>query len=308
MIEGRAIKAAPDTPQEPMLVPIDDARLGQAMDLLVRGFPRKPRRTWEVGIEQLRAHNPTAAKSLGHLLIAKQRPAGVLLSIRGESVAPDGARFNVTNLSSWYVEPEHRMLAPIMLHSILRTPATVFTDLTPSPRVIPMLPAFGFKPLNRGLSAIALPVVAAKAAPKTRVCDLASLPRDALEPRKHELLRRHAELGAIAGVLNVGNTWHPLLFLKRSLRCLPTAQLIYCESNAVLLENLAAVARFLLKQGRLMLIIDIPLEGEVPGRYFLNRGMKFATARNATGSAGAGVACFEGRTDYAGSELLFFKM
>ena len=64
-----------------------------------------------------------------------------------------------------------------------------------------------------------------------------------------------------------------------------------------MIEHLAAVARFLLKKGKLVLLLDIPPRGDVPGTYFLNRGMKFAKG-----------GCFEGRTDYAGSELLFFKM
>jgi hypothetical protein len=279
-----------------MLVPIDDARLGQAIDLLVRGFPRKSRRAWEAGIEQLRAFDPARASPYGHLLMAKKSPAGVLLTLHGETVMPDGSCCNVTNLSSWYVEPKHRMLAPIMLHGVLRARDTVFTDLTPSDRVIPMLPAFGFKPLNRGLSAIVLPAAAAKA-PKAHVYDLANLPAGVLAPRTLALLERHAQYGAIAGVLHAGEAWQPLLFVPRSLRCLPTAQLIYCESNAALVDNLPAVARFLLKQGKLLMIFDIPVRGDVPGSYFLGRGMKFAKG-----------GCFEGRTDYAGSELLFFKM
>ena len=280
-----------------MLVPIDDARLGQALDLLERGFPRRRRRDWEDGIERVRAFNPGGADPIGHLLVKKNRPAGVLLTLRGQSAPPAGVPFKVTNLSSWYVEPEHRMLAPLMLRDVVREPGTVFTDFTPSDRVIPMLPAFGFKPLNRGISAISLAVAALKATPHARVYDLANLPTHAPEPAVRALLERHAQQGAIAGVLNVADAWHPLLFLPRHLRCLPTAQLIYCQSNATMIEHLAAVARFLLKKGKLVLLLDIPPRGDVPGTYFLNRGMKFAKG-----------GCFEGRTDYAGSELLFFKM
>jgi hypothetical protein len=279
-----------------MLVPIDDARLGQALDLLERGFPRRTRRDWEDGIERVRAFNP-AANSVGHLLVAKNRPCGVLLTLRGQSIPPAGAPFNVANLSSWYVEPEQRMLAPFMLRDVVREPGTVFTDLTPSDRVIPMLPAFGFKPLNRGISAVTLPVAAMKATPHARVYDLADVPKDALRPAALALLECHAQHGAIAGVLRAGDAWHPLLFLPRLLRCLPMAQLIYCESNSTMVENLGAIARFLLKRGKAVLLLDIPLQGDVPGTHFLNRGMKFAKG-----------GCFEGRTDYAGSELPFFKM
>jgi len=285
-----------DSANEPMLVPIDDARLGQALDLLERGFPRRTRRDWEDGIERARAFNP-AANSIGHLLVTKSKPCGVLLTLQGQSVPSDGAPFKVTNLSSWYVEPERRMLAPFMLRDIVREPGTVFTDLTPSDRILPMLPAFGFKPLNRGISAVTLPVAAMTATPQARVYDLANVPKNALQPAVFAMLERHAQQGAIAGVLSVGEAWHPLLFLPRLLRCLPMAQLIYCASNSTLVENLGAVARFLLKRGKVVLLLDIPRQGDVPGTHFLNRGMKFAKG-----------GCFEGRTDYAGSELLFFKM
>jgi hypothetical protein len=105
-----------------MLVPIDDARLGQALDLLERGFPRRSRRAFEDGIERARAFNPRRIDPIGHLLVTKNKPCGVLLTLRGQSVPPSGPRFNVTNLSSWYVEPEHRVLAPLMLRDVLREP------------------------------------------------------------------------------------------------------------------------------------------------------------------------------------------
>jgi hypothetical protein len=280
-----------------MLVPIDDARLGQAMDLLERGFPRRTRRDWEDGIERLRAFDPAAVNPIGHMLVRKNKPCGVLLTLRGQSVPPAGAPFKVTNLSSWYIEPEHRMLAPLMLRDIVRASGTVFTDLTPSDRVIPMLPAFGFQPLNRGISAVTLPVAAMKPTRHARVSNLTDLPEGALLPTVRTLLERHVQQGAIAGVLNVGAACHPLLFLPRLLRGLPTAQLIYCDSNSAVVDNLGAIARFLLKRGKVVLLLDVPLDGDVPGTHFPNRGMKFAKG-----------GCFKGRTDYAGSELLFFRM
>src|SRR5262245_2266066 len=280
-----------------MLVPIDDARLGQALDLLERGFPRRTRRDWEDGIERLQAFDRAALNTLGYMLVRQNTPCGVLLTLRGQSLPPNAAPFKVTNLSSWYVEPEHRALAPLMLRDVVREKGSVFTDLTPSDRVIPMLPAFGFRPLNRGISAVTLPVAAMKPTPHARVHDLADLPEGALPPPVRTLLERHAEQGTTACVLNVGDTWHPLLFLPRRLRGLPTAQLIYCDSNSALIDNLSAIARFLLKHGKVVLLLDVPLDGHVPGTHFPNRGMKFAKG-----------GCFEGRTDYAGSELLFFRM
>lgn len=280
-----------------MLQTIDDANFGHAVDLLVRGFPRASRQIWEQSLERLRRYNQyNGDSSLGQLLVTGGRPAGIMLTLCGHSHPPKGAPFKVTNLSSWYVEPEHRQLAALMLMNLVRDRETVFTDLSPSDRVLPMLPPLGFKPLNRGLSAVSLPVAGLHPAGDSYVRPLAAAQGGALPPRTRTLLERHAEFGATAGVLTAGGRSWPLLFISRSVRGLPAAQLIYCEDTQVLHQHIAAVARFLLKQKKLMLILDIPLDGRAPGVHFPNRGMKFAKGGS-----------FGNRTDYTGSELLFFK-
>ena len=281
-----------------MLQTIDDANFGHAFDLLVRGFPRASRQEWERALNRLRRYNQgNGQDSLGRLLVAQGKPAGVILTLTGHSQPPNGAPFKVTNLSGWYVEPEHRHLAPLMLLKLVREQGTVFTDLSPTRGVIPMLAPLGFRPLNKGLSGIATPVAALCPAGDAHVTTLAATPRDALSPAQHALLERHAEFGAIAGVLQAGGRAHPLLFVSRKLRGLPSAQLIYCEDTEVLHQHIPAVARFLLKQKKLTLILDISLDGSTPGLHFPGRGMKFAKGGS-----------FDNRIDYSGSELLFFQL
>lgn len=277
-----------------MLEPIDDATLSHTFDLLLRGFPRRSRPFWERAVDRVARYNRCdGQRSIGHLLIAKGKPVGVMLTLSDESRQADGRRYRVTNLSSWYIEPEHRHLAALMLRSLVRADDIVFTDLTPSDRVIPMLPLLGFKPLNVGIAAIALPSAALNPARAARVIELEDLEADGLMIDTRARLERNAEFGATAAVLNVGEEYHPLLFVSRTLRHLPAAQLIYCEDNALLRRNVGAVARYLLKKGKLILVVDIPPDHQAPGVHFVGRGLKFAKG-----------GLFDNRTDYAGSELL----
>lgn len=277
-----------------MLEPIGDANLGHTLDLLERGFPRRPRRFWEHAVERVARYNRYGGQgAIGQLLIAGGKPAGVMLTLSGQAQRADGTPYRVTNLSSWYIDPEHRRLAPLMLSKLVRPQDVVFTDLTPSDRVIPMLPLLGFRPLNAGISAIALPIAALSRAEDVRVRDLKDCGNDVLKADTRARLERNAEFGATAAVLTDGDKHHPLLFVSRTLRRLPAAQIIYCEDNALLRKRIGAVARFLLKKGKLVLIVDIPLDRQAPGVHVLKRGLKFAKG-----------GCFDNRTDYAGSELL----
>jgi hypothetical protein len=281
-----------------MLQPIDDANLGQAVDLLAKGFPRGSRRFWEQGVERVARYNAWSKEpEIGQLLIANGKPAGVILTLHSHSLQACGARYKVTNLSSWYVDPQHRHLAPLMLRKLMRASDTVFTDLSPSDRVIPMLGPLGFRPLNAGLVAIALPLAAFRTPRGGSVIGLEDVNRAALSPSTRELFERHVQFGALAAVLSADGRHVPLLFIERTIRKLPAVQLVYCDDNRLFCQHMGAVARFLLKRRKPLMIIDIPPGGAVPGVAFVGRGMKFAKG-----------GYFENRTDYAGSELLVLNL
>lgn len=277
-----------------MLEPIDNSNLAAALDLLVRGFPRRSRAFWERAVTQIIRYNASSEQnSIGQLLVVKGSTAGVMLTLRSQIFGTDGRPRNVTNLSSWYVEPEHRLLAPLMLREMVCDRAAVFTDLTPSKEVVRMLPAFGFKPLNAGISAIPLPLAALHTQGSSRVLSFDEMAPGALTEREVKLVERHVAFGATAAVLSVDGRHLPLLFVSRKVRQLPIAELIYCTDTVLLMKELGAIARFLLKQGKLGLFVDIPLDFKVPGAHFVGRGLKFAK----------GEWPVKG-TDYAGSELL----
>ena len=277
-----------------MLEPIDNSNLGYAFDLLMWGFPHRSRAWWERAVERITRFNAYCGQnSIGQFLVVKGAKVGVMLTPNSQSRDGSGRRYNVTNLSSWYVVPEHRALAPLMLREMVRDSETVFTDLSPSSNVVRLLPPLGFRPLNAGISAIALPLAALHPTRTGRMSSLEEAEPRALTSDDLILLERAVTFGATAAVLTVDCGHHPLLCVSRTVRRLPAAELIYCSDNLLLMREIRAIARFLLKQGKLVLIVDIPLDMKAPGTHFVGRGLKFAKG-----------ACAANRTDYAGSELL----
>jgi hypothetical protein len=277
-----------------MLESIGDVNLGVALKLLQQGFPHRSSKFWEDRVRRISSYNRHSGESsIGKLLLAAGKPVGIALEIVDQSRLADGKLHKIVNLSSWYVDPTYRHQAALMLRDLVREEDVVYTDLTPSDRVVPMLPLLGFKPLNSGIAAVALPSVAFGSAGGAEVVSLAEAKPGAISPETRSRLERNIEAGAIGAVLTGDNVSCPLLFVPRKLRRVPVAQLIYCEDNALLGRCLSPIARYLMKKGKLGLVIDIPLNHRAPGIHFLRRGLKFAKG-----------GCFDNRTDYAGSELL----
>lgn len=279
------------------LEPVDEARIGMAIDVLYRGPWKQPRAYWEKGLERMVAlgANRQAGVPLGQCLMVDGQPAGILLTLASARTRADGSQVTLVNLAGWFVEPEQRWRSPLMLRAAMRQNGAVITDLSPSAAVQPMLPALGFKPLNRGEAVIPLPLAALRPA-SGRVCPLGAGPQGWRAEIVPELLA-HESIGCIGAALVEGGNWHPLLFKRRTMKGLPVARLAYCDDLAVVHRNLAAVARYLLARGCGLLQLDIPLDGTFPGVPRWGHGMKFAT--DATYAKG---------TDYVGSELCLFDI
>ena len=215
----------------------------------------------------------------------------------------------IINLSSWYIEPEHRWRAPIMMRGILQDRQAIFTDLTPDPRVRRMLPAFGFSPINSGIAINVTPIDSMFGSAHNRLVDLESVVEPAIAQETRELLLSQHEFGCFSAAFTLNETVHPLQFKPRRWRGFPAAQLIYCESNSAVLANIGAVCRYLVRRGEALLLMDVPLGGEVGGFEWRSSGIKITSSGIKSSSSGIKFAkggTFDNRTDYVGSELTIF--
>lgn len=239
---------------------IDRAAMPDAMALLLRGFPKQELSFWARGlaeIERLHAHFDQGDAPIGYLMRAGDRDVGVLLTFRSLRRRADGSHYSVVNLSSWYVDPNFRLLAPMMLRSVLAESSSLFIDLLPSHAVAQLNPHFGFKLWNDGMMIVAsLPWAAMPTRPGVKIVAFDDNSGPALQPQDRHLLAWHASKGCLAAILCEDDRSQPLLFRMIRRKGMPFAHLIYADSRIAVTRNLAPIMRYLLARGIFMLCID----------------------------------------------------
>jgi len=276
-----------------MIVPIDSAKLGHAIDLLAEGFPAKPRAFWAECIARMERFgaNAECGVPFGVFMMNGDAPTAIALTLASKRRLAGGDR-TIVNFAAWYVKPEARARAPMMLRAIARLPYDVVTDLTPSVPVQALLPTFGFKPMTAGFSADLAPLSA------LRPSDAHIEPLDPGAGGVEALLTAHEPFGAMTGALVTREARIPFMFKTTRWRGLTAARLLYCGSNRVVLAHPGAIARFLVRRGAQVVLYDLPRNGPIaPGWRRGGRGLRFAR-----GDVNPEL------TDYAGSELALFDL
>lgn len=255
---------------------IQDQDLDPIADLLTEGFPDRSRKYWTSGLARLRARIiPEDFPHYGYMLESDGQPVGVLLLIFtgiGEGEAP---RFNV---SSWYVRPDFRSQASLLVSLALRRKAAVYLNTSPAPATLPLLDAMGFKSLSRG-QFLSIPALS-RSVPAARVIpiEVDSSQGDYPDAVEFELLRAHAAQDCISLVVQDGSNRVPFVFLKRDIRYSPAGvlQLAYCRDTGDFARYAGVIGRYMLKTGRPLAICDAngPPPGLV-GRYFEGKSPKY---------------------------------
>lgn len=283
-----------------MLRAIDKSNEAEAVDILARGFPRRTRAFWQASLARLHAYggNATAGVPVGYLLVQGDAPVGVVLTPARLRSDPDGKQRRAINISSWYIDPDHRWRAPMMLRSITQDSGATFTDLSPIAAVQKILVVLGFKPITGGESMVALPKAALDVRSGARVLELEAVPEHGISVETRRLVEQHALLGCIGLALEAEGRWLPLLFKPCARRRLAGARLVFCEDNALLKRWIGPVARSLLRRGKLFLILDLEPNQTSSGGYD-RPGFAIKYAKNGN---------FTNRTDYAGTELCLFDL
>lgn len=250
-----------------MLRPIDFQTLDETLPVLARGFPGMGRDRWIAALDRLRrfgASDPSARAA--YLLQQNGRDVGVILAIPSTRGTAD-----VVNLSSWYVDPEHRWRAPRMLQSVVACSTTLFTDLTPTTPVRAVIGRLGFRGWTEGTLLFTLPLFAIGRAGSSRVVPLRDLPADAFAGPTRRMLDEHAALDCIVGGLWDGSGLHPLIFSRRTYRGVRVARLIFTDDRAAVFAQIAAIARFLLRERCLLLAVSADRRERIAGSIFTQR-------------------------------------
>ncbi len=234
---------------------IGESDLPGVVDALVRGFPKRPRRYWERGLGRM-GERPAVegCPRYGFLLDAGAGPVGVALTLF-DAAPVDGAPRIRCNLSSWTVDPAHRMQAPLLVASALKRRDVTYTNISPAPHTWPTIEAQGFVPYAEGHTLVA-PALSRGGEP-ARVVEGASAWRDLPEAA---LLDDHARYGCTCLVVEAADGPHPFVLLPFRARsgrlALPFMQLVYCRDAAALPRFAGAIGRRLLRRGVVGLLVD----------------------------------------------------
>jgi hypothetical protein len=269
-VKARGTQSREVRPRQLSCRQIAEDDLDSILDLLCEGFTRMPRRHWVAALELLRTRStPAGTPRYGYMLESDGRAVGVLLVIASETRG-DGNTTIRSNGSAWYVKPEFRTYASILLTYWFRSPADTYLNISPAEHTFGITEARGFARFACGTSLV-FPALALR---PTRV---RILPADRLTEARYPvpdedrtLLLDHLQAGCIAIWCETDNRGYPFVFRRRRIKSyLPGAQLIYCRDLDDLSRLAGPVGRYLLRLGLPLLLVGAngPIP-RVPGVHF----------------------------------------
>jgi hypothetical protein len=258
------------------------ADLGAVAELLAEGFPRHDLSYWVTALRYLKERkSPEGFPRFGYVLANGNQAVGVLLLIFsfGTSGRTESLRCNV---SSWYVAPEFRNLAPLLVVQALRHKLATFINTSPAENTLPTIEAQGFQRFCSGVfvSAPALRI-GAWGGKVIRLADT-SRPQDYLPASEVELLRDHDARGCLGMILQAHGDSYPVVFRRRLIKhrfrhaWLPCAQLIYVRDMESIVRFSGLFGRYLALRGMPFVLIGANRAiGKLPGRFYDNKSSMY---------------------------------
>lgn len=238
--------------------------------LLARGFPSRGAQFWRNALAQLGARQPpTGLPQYGYLLESDGRPVGVILLICAQ-VYTGGALVRRCNLSSWYVEPAFRSYAALLVSRSLSHKDVTFLNISAAPHTWRIIEAQGFSRYSHGVF-VAIPALGGLFGTSgVTVLDARIPPTVAFDPREHDILAHHADLGCISLWCVTPERAYPFVFRPRRVKkLLPCAQLIYCRDVGDFVRFAGPIGRHLLRHGKPFVVVDA--NAPIPGLIGLYR-------------------------------------
>lgn len=243
--------------------------------LLSRGFPDRSNSYWSRALETLaRRDAPQNYPRFGYMLEHENEAVGVILMIFTEF----GDKRVRCNISSWYVDEEHRGYASLLIAAAVRHKDVTYVNISPATHTWRVIEAQGFTRYCDGqmLTVPALSRWTQKAL--ARPYDPRRDYGEALTPQERDLLAAHASHGCLCFVVEEKRSAHPFVFLPRRVLngFFPTLQLVYCRDVADFQRFAGPLGRALLRRRHATVLVDAsdPLPGVV-GKFMRDRGPKY---------------------------------
>jgi hypothetical protein len=259
----------------PEIRDLSESDLPEAIRLLCEGFPRRAATYWRTGFDRLaRRDPPQNTVRIGHAIFDSGTMRGVILAIPSTHENRASTQTFV-NISSWYVQSSHRGAPAKQLYRYAssRHPDVTYTNLSAKPHTLKAIRAMGFQEWTAGQL---LCVGTKGGAGRTRIISAEKSRAAGLPDPIARTLMDHERFGCISFCIETPTKLAPFVFLRRRVRFVPCAQLIYCESLDDLIPNGRAISASLAMRGYPAMIVDAngPVPG-LPGRYFAGRSSKY---------------------------------
>jgi len=242
--------------------------------LLHQGFPDKPKDRFLKALQRLSAYEqPRGTPQLGFMLEAGAELVGALLAISSYSENGTGRSIRC-NVACWYVLPDFRVYAPLLVLQIGRNPAVTYINISAARGTWQTIEAQGFRRFSTGAFA-GVPALAARCRNvKVKRISAIAAGADGLSAHELKLLRDHEQFGCVSLVCEATEGVHPFVFRRRYVRRfpLPAAQLIYCRDLRNLSRFASPIGRFLALSGMMWVLVATPQP--VPnmiGKYFRDK-------------------------------------
>jgi hypothetical protein len=256
---------------------IGEADIPAVTRLLARGFRKRSRQFWKQAFEQLgRREPPPSLPKYGYMIEREGVPVGALLLICA-TVRTGGEIVTRCNFSSWYVEPEFRAQATLLVSMALRRKDVTYLNVSPAQHTVPIIEAQGFTRYCDGVF-MAVPLLNRPLrGARVKVLNAHRRLEVPFDSSERNLLLDHASLGCMSLWCVSSERTHPFVFRRRLIRgVIPCMQLIYCRDIADFVRFAAPLGRFLAPRGGLVVMIDAndPVPGLV-GKFFRDKMPKY---------------------------------
>jgi hypothetical protein len=243
---------------------IENADIDPVASLLARGFPAHKLGFWRDAFAQLAQHRtPPGLPKYGYLLERDGVVVGALLLIC--STMPSASKPAIRcNLSSWYVDPQFRAYAPMLVLQALRHKDVTYLNVSSAPHTRPIIEAQGFSRYCDGV-VVALPMLNGLfGGPKADVFAADRRPSVPFDAFDQDMLTEHTAHGCVSLWCATSERAYPFVFRPRLVRgIMPCAQLIYCRDVADFVRFAGPIGRVLALRGNPIVIVDA--NGPVPG-------------------------------------------
>jgi hypothetical protein len=239
-------------------IEVDD--FDQIVDLLP-----EQRDLWARRVKMLREHStpaPIGYPKFGYLLENDGATVGALFTLFSEVLVKQEKKVRCY-VSGWYVVPDFRAYAGMLVAYALRHKHVTYLNITPTKFVTPLLEAQGYVRFCSGrfTAAPALSLRSDKA--RVALATPGTCVDQGLQTAEIELLSKHAEYGCMSLVCSAAGAKYPFVFQPRRKALAPFARLVYCRDLEDFIRFAGPLGRFLLRRGFPLVVLDA--NGPIPG-------------------------------------------